>query len=87
MLICRSQLGSLHYESLICLSNRSLNVAHMAYGIQFRQLFFVCTYNEISSLIIFSQIEKLNDSFQILKEKTCQRVQQLMSLMFDKQKF
>ena len=43
MLICRSQLGSLHYESLICLSNRSLNVAHMAYGIQFRQLFFVHT--------------------------------------------
>ena len=63
----------------------------MAYGIQFRQLFFVqCTYNEISeisSLIIFSKIEKLNDSFQILEEKTCQRVQQLMSLMFDKQKF
>ena len=43
MLICRSQLGSLHYESLICLSNKSLNVAHMAYGIQFRQLFFVHT--------------------------------------------
>ena len=62
----------------------------MAYGIQFRQLFFVDTYNEISeisSLIMFSKIEKLNDSFQILKEKTCQRVQQLMPLMFDKQKF
>ena len=50
----------------------------------------LCTYlrtMKFQKSHLFSQIKKLNDSFQILKEKTCQRVQQIMALMFDKQKF
>ena len=48
MLICRSQLGLLYYESLICLSNRSLIVAaaHM-YGIWYSiSATILCTHYE-----------------------------------------